>query len=109
MGSAALVEQIVQIITAVVSAIAIVVTVVTAITSTRSSAFNDLKVVVEQMKVELTNSKKVITQLEIDFSRERRLRMQYEDYIHALINQLRDSNIVPIDMSKYVEKTDDSL
>jgi hypothetical protein len=101
-GEKKLMDTIVDNFAAIASVLAIIVGIITAITSTRSSAFNDLKVVVEALKIEVATGKATIEGLRLDFARERKLRMQYEDYIHALLLQMADAKITPLDINKYV-------
>ena len=91
-------------ISAFIAAVAIIVALTNSLTSTRTSAFNDLKVVVEELRATIAENKVTITQMQKDVATERRLRMQYEDYIHALIGQMKDNAIVPLDMKNYVTK-----
>lgn len=95
--------NIIGIIAATVSFVAIIVTLITAVTSTRQSAFTSLQTVVAQMEKTLRDNQATIEELDKGLKRERKLRMQYEDYIHALIGQLRSANVIPVDMALFVE------
>jgi len=91
-------------ISAFIAAVAIIVALTNSLTSTRTSAFNDLKSVVEVLKTTISENKLSIAQLQSDLSTERKLRMQYEDYIHALIGQMKDNKIIPLEMGIFVTK-----
>lgn len=101
--------NILTILTAVVSFIAILVTLISALTSTRQSAFNNLQAVVVQLEKSMELHQKTIAsqqvtiaELELAMRKEKRRSMQYEDYQHALILQLRNADVIPVDIKIYV-------
>jgi len=89
---------------AIVSFVAIVVTLLTALTAVRQSAFNNLQAVVERLEKNAKDDRATIEELRVGLNRERKIRMQYEDYIHELINRLRSANIPLPDISLFVDK-----
>jgi hypothetical protein len=98
-----------QTLTAIGTIIALVATFITALTSARSSSFNELKQVVEMLKLQLAEQKKTIeeqaekiTELTLEVDVERQLRKGYELYTKALAAILKKANIKAPDIKNYI-------
>jgi len=86
--------------TAIGTIIALIATFITALTSARSSSFNELKHIVELLKVQIDEQKKTIerqseriTELSQEVEIERELRKGYERYTKALSTILKKEHI----------------
>lgn len=109
------IEGTVGIITVLGTLLAVVVTVLTAITAARTSAFTQMKEVVDRLDKDLTEAKATIKEqtqtmshLQKELERLRRLVRGYEDYIRALIRQLELASITPVKMTDYLAEEEET-
>jgi uncharacterized coiled-coil protein SlyX len=89
------------------SVIAVIVSLITAATAAKSSAVVSLQALVASLQSRIEGQDKTIEKLNRDLSRERRLRMAYEDYIHALLLRFREKKITPPNIKDYVSEEDE--
>jgi hypothetical protein len=91
--------------------IAVVVSLVTAVTATRKGAFDDLKVVVDELRKnleitreDLRNEKEAREKLEKELATERRKRIRIEMWAHSLAQQLKENHITPVKLPREDEE-----
>ena len=79
-----------ELIAGIVSILAVAVTIITALSNSRNSAYNNLLLVVEQLRKDLERNDKKLVELEARIK-------EYETHNHALITQLTVHGITPVD------------
>lgn len=79
-----------ELIAGIVSILAVAVTIITALSNSRNSAYNNLLLVVEQLRKDLERNDKKLVELEARIK-------EYEAYNHALLTQLTVHGITPVE------------